>query len=163
MAGRRPKPTRLKELTGNPGRRPLNRREPVAVGRAMCPAHLDAIAREEWARVGPQHEGKGFVGSVDYAAQAGYCASYSVWVRAERGMASVKGVLVRRGKSGDVEAMPFIKIAREALDQMRKFMGEFGMTPSSRSRLIGNAGDDKKEDNPFADLAAEGHAGPALQ
>jgi len=30
---------------------------------------------------------------------------------------------------------PFLAVANKALEQMRSFLGEFGMTPASRTRL----------------------------
>ena len=41
MAGRKPKPTALKKLEGNPGKRKLNNKEPVPdKGMPDCPAWL---------------------------------------------------------------------------------------------------------------------------
>lgn len=41
MAGRKPKPTALKKLEGNPGKRKLNTKEPVpAKGMPDCPVWL---------------------------------------------------------------------------------------------------------------------------
>jgi P27 family predicted phage terminase small subunit len=156
MAGRKPKPTRIKQLAGNPGKHPLNLREPIAIGRPDCPEHLDAIAREEWDRVAPLLEEMGILGSIDRAALAGYCSAYSVWVRAEAKMGK-SGRLVIVGATGALVANPYIRIATQALDQMRKFMVEFGMTPSSRSRIVGT-GKRGKEANPFADIANETRA-----
>ena len=41
MAGRKPKPTAVKKLEGNPGKRKLNKKEPM-LGKGMpdCPAWL---------------------------------------------------------------------------------------------------------------------------
>ena len=36
MRGRKPKPTRLKQLEGNPGKRPINGREPAPRSRARA-------------------------------------------------------------------------------------------------------------------------------
>ena len=42
MAGRKPKPTAVKKLEGNPGKRKLNTKEPVpAKGMPDCPEWLD--------------------------------------------------------------------------------------------------------------------------
>jgi phage terminase small subunit len=52
IRGRRTNPTRLKALTGNPGKRPLNaneRRPEPAV--PECPPELNPIARQEWIRL----------------------------------------------------------------------------------------------------------------
>ena len=44
--GRRPKPTALKKLEGNPGKRPLNELEPVPpVASLRCPNYLLPEAR----------------------------------------------------------------------------------------------------------------------
>jgi phage terminase small subunit len=51
MAGRRPEPTALKELAGNPGKRALNTNEPQPGGIPKCPPHLDKIAKAEWKRI----------------------------------------------------------------------------------------------------------------
>lgn len=52
MAGRKPKPTALKKLEGNPGKRKLNTKEPVpAKGMPECPRWLLPEAKEEWNRL----------------------------------------------------------------------------------------------------------------
>ncbi len=50
MRGRRPKPSRIKALTGNPGKRPLNSHEPQPAV-PECPSELSLAARQEWARL----------------------------------------------------------------------------------------------------------------
>jgi hypothetical protein len=50
MRGRRPKPTALKELEGNPGKRPLNQREPKPDGDLYgAPEWMTDSQREGWA------------------------------------------------------------------------------------------------------------------
>jgi hypothetical protein len=52
MRGRRPLPTAIKELTGNPGKRPLNLDEPHPPKIIpKCPKHLDENARKKWRRI----------------------------------------------------------------------------------------------------------------
>ena len=52
MAGRKPKPTALKKLEGNPGKRKLNTKEPApAKGMPDCPKWLLPEAKEEWKRL----------------------------------------------------------------------------------------------------------------
>ena len=52
MAGRKPKPTAVKKLEGNPGKRKLNTKEPNP-GKRMpdCPAWLLPEAKTEWIRL----------------------------------------------------------------------------------------------------------------
>jgi phage terminase small subunit len=52
MRGRRPKPTRMKILTGNPGKRRLNENEPKPEPSVPdCPSELGPVARQEWDRL----------------------------------------------------------------------------------------------------------------
>ena len=52
MRGRRPKPSRIKALTGNPGKRPLNAHEPRPVpALPECPPELSPAGRQEWGRL----------------------------------------------------------------------------------------------------------------
>jgi P27 family predicted phage terminase small subunit len=135
MKGRKPKPTLTRKLDGNPGKRPLNDREPVPpAGVPECPDHLDDEARAEWFRTaGVLHE-MGLLTKADRAALAAYCTVYSRWVHAE---AQVKkfGSIVKSPEKGFPMKSPYLTIADQALEAMRKLMVEFGLTPSSRSRI----------------------------
>jgi P27 family predicted phage terminase small subunit len=134
MPGRKPKPTALKELAGNPGHRPLNKAEPVPPeGTPVCPADLSADAKTEWNRIAPDLVQMGVLSRIDTAALAGYCECWSRWRDAERNLSKFGSVI--KSPSGYPVQSPYISIASRALDQMRKFLVEFGMTPSSRSRI----------------------------
>src|SRR4051812_21402132 len=62
MRGRKPKPTHLKLLDGNPGKRPLNAGEPKPERRIpTCPAHLNPTAKAEWKRLARQMHVLGIV------------------------------------------------------------------------------------------------------
>ena len=53
VAGRKPKPTAVKKLEGNSGKRKLNKNEPVpAKGMPTCPDWLMPEAKKEWERFG---------------------------------------------------------------------------------------------------------------
>jgi P27 family predicted phage terminase small subunit len=49
-----------------------------------------------------------------------------------------------------VAQWPEVAIAKQSLDQVRAFCSEFGMSPSSRSRM--SLPGDKEEDKAFEDL-----------
>lgn len=52
MAGRRPKPTHLKVVTGNPGKRKLNDKEPTPAKEIPGPpAHLTDWGKVAWGRL----------------------------------------------------------------------------------------------------------------
>lgn len=55
--GRKPKPTAMKELEGNPGKHPLNTSEPKPNKKApACPKWLEPEAKKEWRRLAKQME-----------------------------------------------------------------------------------------------------------
>lgn len=58
--GRKPTPTAIKELEGNPGKRKLNENEPKPERKApACPKWLDKDARKEWHRLAKKMEALG--------------------------------------------------------------------------------------------------------
>jgi len=134
MRGRKPKPTAVKVLSGNPGKRPLNDREPSLVPHLpRCPHHLTAEARKEWHRVVRELYDVGVLTVADRAVLAAYCQCYARWVEAE-GMIEAEGSIQTNPKGYMVKS-PWVEIAHQSLTQMRAYMVELGMTPSSRSRV----------------------------
>ena len=72
QSGRKPKPTAIKKLEGNPGKRQLNENEPKPVKKApKCPMWLETEAKKEWRRTARQLEDLGILTEVDMAAFAG--------------------------------------------------------------------------------------------
>jgi len=134
MAGRKPKPTALKRLEGNPGKRPLNEQEPEFRREIpYCPRHLSPVAKREWHRIVKELHSAGLLTVVDRAPLAAYCQLYARWVKAEKELETAS--LVITTEKGFALPNPLVGIANGALEGMRKFLIEFGMTPSSRSRL----------------------------
>jgi P27 family predicted phage terminase small subunit len=132
--GRPRKPTAVKKRQGNPGRRPLPENEPVFQGGTTPPKHLDRIARNEWRRLAPRLIVHGMLTPADRAAFSAYCVAYSTHVRAEEFLAKKK-TLAYKTPGGVLRPWPEIAISNQALGQMYRFLTEFGLTPSSRSRL----------------------------
>lgn len=154
MRGRKPVPTTLKLLQGNPGRRPLNAAEPAPpVTIPACPEFLDDVARGEWSRTATLLAEMGLLTAADRTALAAYCVAYSRWVEAE---AQVKkyGTIVKSPEKGFPMKSPYLTVADQALETMRKLMVEFGLTPSSRSRIrVPAAGEDFDEFAAFLDAS----------
>ena len=134
MAGRRPTPTALKLLRGNPGKRPLNKNEPKPeVKIPRCPGHLSPIAKAEWKRISRELAAMGLLTGMDRAALAAYCQAYGRWAQAET-EAAKKGLMIDTTHGNSIQN-PYIGIANKALEHMYRFLTEFGLTPSSRTRL----------------------------
>jgi P27 family predicted phage terminase small subunit len=148
MRGTRPKPTKIKEMLGNPGKRPLNEREPLPIpGIPACPKWLTGIARQEWEEITPQLDRMGVLYRTDGKALAAYCVCYARWRQAElrvakEGQVVEEPVLARIGTTDNLTVVghrlkrhPATIIAKEMAHEMRAFLIEFGMTPSARTRI----------------------------
>ena len=134
MAGRKPLPTALKILRGNPGKRPLNRGEAKpAPDTGNVSRWLDAEAKAEWRRVVTELRRMGLLTIVDRAALEAYCQTYARWRWAEEAIRAEGHVYFT--ETGFWKDRPEVGIAERSLKLMKAFMVEFGMTPSSRSRI----------------------------
>ena len=150
-AGRKPKPTHLKLLAGHPGHRPLNESEPQpdAVDEAMQPpAWLSGEARAAWAIEFPKLVRNNMITDIDLNAFARYCQACGRMVVAESYVAKQGEVLI--SPSGFPIQNPYLAVANKAFEQMHQLETEFGMTPSSRSRV--STGAPSKSKNRFLDL-----------
>ena len=133
VRGRKPKPTALKVLEGNPGHRPLNKKEPMLKGRLpRCPDWLEDDAKKEWKRLGKVLAEMGMLTNLDMMAFAGYCQAYARWKGAEE-------FITQHGQ------VPQVAIAQTNLKIMLKFCEQFGLTPSARSRIVGEENGAEKE------------------
>lgn len=133
MRGRKPKATAIARLDGNPGKRPLNDAEPQPLPGAEPPEHLGGEAGLKWAELAPRLEELGILSQIDADLLAMYCQFYGRWVEAERHLAEEP--LVLTGVQGGVYQNPWLQIANKATEQMHKLGAEFGLTPSSRTRI----------------------------
>jgi len=134
--GRKPKPTALKKLEGNPGKRPLNENEPKPAGVPVCPDWLEDEAKAEWARTGGILADMGVLTEIDVTAFAGYCQAYARWREAEEFLTQHGSII--RTPNGYLQQVPQVSIAQTNLKIMLKFCEQFGLTPSARSRIVAN-------------------------
>ncbi|MEB6358721.1 P27 family phage terminase small subunit, partial [Klebsiella variicola] len=78
MAGRRPKPTHLKVVTGNPGKRKLNDKEPTPAKEIPGPpAHLTDWGKVAWGRLTVLLDGMGVLTVADTLALERLCDIYA--------------------------------------------------------------------------------------
>lgn len=129
-----PKPSRLKELAGNPGRRPLNPREPKpAAGRPRQPVWLPAGAKKAWREVCRTLEAIGLLTTADGHALTCLCLA---WHELETATATLEaeGRHVRLA-TGYLTPHPAVAQQRSAWNAVRQFSQLFGLDPSSRSRV----------------------------
>jgi len=123
MAGRPPKPTALKILTGNPGHRPLPKNEPMPERGAAPPAWMPLKARKEWDRLAPVLDRLGVLTEVDGEALAELCAA----------RAKFQEVVREEGR-----------VPTELWRAIQAMEARFGLTPSDRARVSAEPKDKSK-------------------
>lgn len=145
MKGRKPKPTQIKLISGNPGKRPLPRNEPILPPvLPEPPEFVQGAALQEWHRIAPLLHGAGLLTALDGAALGAGCQSYGIFVEATANIR--KSGTVIKSIQGQPMMSPYLKVANIALQQWTRMLAEFGMTPSSRSRVTVAAA---PQDDPF--------------
>jgi len=141
-SGRRPLPTAVKKLRGNAGKRKLNDAEPKPKpGDPEMPEGLSAAAGAEWRSIVPELRQLGVLTKIDGKALAAYCHAFARWMEAEVEIRRLGIVVMEPIFNGEqflgckYKKNPAVTISETAQKIMKAFLVEFGMTPSSRSRV----------------------------
>lgn len=158
MAGGRrgpaPTPTALKEARGTTRKSRANPREPKpTLGDPGMPASVssDPDAKACWKTLAPQLVKLKLLTRVDGIALEGLCRAYSRALQADRALK--KHGLLTKTAWGTLQASPAVSISRTSWVEVRKFAQEFGLTPSSRSRVT--ASDEGSEEGAGTQQSAE--------
>jgi len=143
MRGRKPKPTVLRLVGGNAGKRPINRTEPQPVGELYEPPAWMTDAQKTGWQHAIAHAPKGLLRHLDSALLA-------IWVVAEdmHREAALKvakfGMLVQSPKQRTPVQSPYLPIINKQAEIMMRAASELGFTPTSRSRItLGGEGQAK--------------------
>jgi len=135
MRGRKPLPTNVRVLTGNASHRSVNKDEPKpAIRIPDPPENLSDEARPYWQQYGKQLAAMRVLSEVDQAALALLCeCTATYWLMTAK--VREQGVIVKIGKNEAIGYNPHFNAANKAQAQMKQLLAEFGLTPSSRSRV----------------------------
>ena len=160
MGARGPKalPTNVHLLRGNPSKKPLGElldslQPEVEV--PGCPSHLLPEARKEWRRITPELERYGLISKLDRGALALYCQAWARWVWAELQLQRAQALAAEKAAAaaaagaeytggdgytvptpgGHMTYSPHWVIANKAMEQVNRFLAEFGLSPASRNRV----------------------------
>lgn len=129
----RKKPTNLKILEGNPGRRPLLANQPKPKPLApKCPASLPKEAKKHWEYLAPKLEALGLLTEVDGPALTDFCLCLARLEEAEK-IVQENGMLIP-GERGLVKN-PAAQLAREYRSAAQKWCARLGLDPQSRSGM----------------------------
>lgn len=153
LPGRKPKPTHLKILSGNPGGRPLNVDEPVPEGELLAPPDwFTAGQKEVWRRT-LENSPKGLLRSLDQELLTAFVVAADMHREATKKVKEL-GMLVRSPRSGVPVQNPYLPIINRQAEIMRKAASELGLPPTARSRVNFGGSSSAKTKNKFASNAA---------
>ena len=115
------------------------------VDRPSRPEWLSVEAKHEWGRVVPELERLSLLTIVDRAALAAYCTAWGHLVEAERAMQRSYVIRLPTGVEKNGKILTGVEVLnavgsqwsryKTAMQQVRAFCVEFGLTPSSRGRM----------------------------
>ncbi len=151
MKGRKPLPTKLKLLMGNPGKQKLPKGEPNPDSHIPYPPGcLNNYALEEWDRITPVLLTLGLISDLTVPAVIAYCDAYSDWRTATEELNKVRdknsavSTLIQITKNGNVIPNQLKLVAKAARSDMVRFASEFGGTEIAKIRLAVDPGRQKK-------------------
>jgi len=136
MPGPRPKPTMLKILQGNPGRKPLNTREPMPdrISAPEPPEHLLPLAKEKWRELAPQPCRLQLLSGLDTDLLEVFCDAYAK-KRAADDYLKERGTTYAEAGNKVYRQYPQVSISERCVALMLACGDRLGLSPSARSRI----------------------------
>lgn len=134
---RPPKPTALKLVEGNRGKRALNPKEPEPdlLADTAPPAHLPEPVAAVWRQLAPQLRKAQVLTELDTAALEITCDAIATFRLAMDKTGDGK-VLVKNTETGNVSLSPWEMVKSMAAKRAVMMLREFGATPSARSKVM---------------------------
>lgn len=164
MAGRPPKPTALKVVEGNAGKRAINKQEPDPdyLQDLSAPDWLTRVpgAVQVWDELAPKLRSAKLLTEIDVQALSQLAVSLAHFRLAatKTGENLVKHKLVENDEGETVEAgehiNPWLLVQSMSFKQSNALMAQFGMTPAARTRVA---------INPQGDLFGNGSGSASAQ
>ncbi len=151
MRGRKPKPTLVKVLAGNPGKGPLNFNEPQPVGNAAEPPWWMSQAQKDLWNSKIAQAPVGLIKLLDQETLAVWIVAADTYQQAAAQVAK-RGFMLKETKKGTIRQFknkastivpdkvtlfksPYLAIMSEQAGIMQKYGADLGFSPSSRSRI----------------------------
>lgn len=137
MPGRPPKPTAVKLLAGNPGKRAINHNEPEPdlLDDLEPPEHLSADAAAIWTQLAPRLRKAGLLTTIDTLALEWLCVAAAQHRIATRNAGDDK-LIMHNAETGTFSPSPWLIIQSMAFKRGKAMCDAFGMTPAARSRIM---------------------------
>ena len=146
--GRKPTPSHLKVVRGTARADRANPSEPTPDrSRPSAPSHMSDKGREAWGYVVGILDRMGILTEADALAVELLCEARADWLTARDEITAAGGETYTTD-AGLIKAHPAVAMRNDAARRMQSLLAEFGMSPSSRSKVSAKEADDK--DDPAA-------------
>ena len=151
MAGRKPLPTKVKQIKGTLQKCRTNPREPKPDGDLVePPEYMTEGAKSAWRyalECAPPH----LLKRLDMSVLEIWACAADLYRKAQAGI-SKTGLLIKAPNTGVPMQSPYLAIANKQAQIMTKAAVEMGFTPASRSRIT-QPTDTQIDLDPWADIA----------
>lgn len=134
-SGRRPRPTAVNDLMGNPSKtkRPPEPQPPT--GPVNPPASLSPQAKDVWTQVAPVCEHMGTLTTADVDTFAAYCELQATLNQIVQFKARPDWTPVITNRHGEPVEHPAVRMERQTALALKVYQEKFGLDASSRARL----------------------------
>lgn len=150
--GRKPTPSHLKVVRGTNRADRGAKNEPTPDrARPSAPADMSDRGREAWGYVVAVLDRMGVLTEADAMAVELMCEARADWLSARDEIIAGGGETYTT-EGGLIKAHPAVAMRNDAARRLQSLLAEFGMTPSSRSKV--NASEDDKKADPAAEYFA---------
>ena len=139
--GRKKIPTRVKELQGTIEKSRLVDNEMTAELCAtipQAPEWLSEVGQQEWQKVTLELFNKQMLHKIDLRLIEAYCNAIALHIETEQMLRDKGRIQIFKNADGSLkhmQAVPYQKIANDALDRALKLATQFGMTPTARTSI----------------------------
>ena len=139
--GRKKLPTKVKEMQGtlDVSRQNINEMQvDICNELPIAPEWLSDIGKDEWYKITNQLFNLQMLYNIDLQLVAAYCNEMSLYIETEILLRDKGRVQIFKNADGTIkhtQAVPYQKIAKDALDKALKIAVHFGLTPVARASI----------------------------
>lgn len=138
MPGPAPKPTALKLIDGNRGKRklPANEPDPAYLNDLTPPPRLPADAAAIWSEIAPRLRAAMLLTELDTLALEWLCVAAAQHRRATTEIGDK--FIARNAETGSLSPSPWLIVQSMAFKRAKVLCDSFGMSPAARARVVVN-------------------------
>lgn len=147
--GRRPMPTQLRIVSGNAGKRAVNHAEPEAPSnRPEAPSRLSAKEKKHFNLICDLLDGMKILSAADAITieHAAFYLEESIALRKQLKKGRFQEITSREG-SVTIKVHPAAPLLNADVKILNSLLGELGLTPTARTRIISGDGDGAGKDD----------------